>query len=164
MINREKHVAHDTRVLLHDIRSAHNVGSMFRTADACGISRIYISGFTPAPTDRFGRAVKEITKTALGAEEVIPWERTESVATFIASCKREGFSVVGIEQDHRAVDYKEYLAPQKTLVVVGSEVPGISSELRDLCDVLVEIPMRGKKESLNVSVAFGVALFRILGV
>jgi tRNA G18 (ribose-2'-O)-methylase SpoU len=154
----------DVRVLLSDIRSAHNVGAMFRTADAAGVSRIYISGFTPAPLDRFGRQVKEIAKTALGAEQVVAWETVKAAREMIEKLKDEGFSVVGIEQDERAVDYRTFELPLRALVLVGSEVEGLSQELRDHCDTLLEIPMRGKKESLNVSVAFGIALFRMLGI
>ena len=151
----------DIRILFHNIRSAHNVGAMFRTADAAGVSRIILSGYTPAPIDRFGRPVKEIAKTALGAELTIPWEYVKEPTDIIAQLKAEGFVVVGIEQDERAVDYKTYTPPQKTLLLVGSEVEGLSAELREMCDVLCEIPMHGDKESLNVSVAFGVALFRL---
>lgn len=148
-------------VLLHNIRSAHNVGSMFRTGDAIGVSRFLITGFTPAPLDRFKRPMKEIAKTALGAELTIPWEQEESYVDFIAAAKSQGFVVVGIEQDTRAVDYKTYTPAAKTLIVVGEEVNGIVQPLRDTCDVLLEMPMNGNKESLNVSVAFGVALYRL---
>jgi len=151
----------DTCVLLHDIRSAHNVGAMFRTADAIGVSHIFLSGFTPTPRDRFQRPVKEIAKTALGAELTIPWEYLKDPMEIITKLKTEGFVVVGIEQDKRAVDYKTYAPSEKTLLLVGSEVEGLSEELREKCDVLLEIPMRGEKESLNVSVAFGVALFHL---
>jgi len=152
----------DIRVLLHNIRSAHNVGSIFRTADAVGVSHVYLSGYTPCPLDRFGRPVKEVAKTALGAEKVIPWEYYKTSIDLVGRLKREGFRVVGIEQDRRATDYKSYQAPEKLLVLVGNEVRGLSPALRRTCDVLLEIPMRGGKESLNVSVAFGIALFRIL--
>lgn len=151
----------DVRVLLHNIRSAHNVGAMFRTADAVGVSHLYLSGYTPAPLDRFRRPVKEIAKTALGAELAIPWEYVIEPRELIVKFKNEGFVVVGIEQDARAVDYKTYAPSKKTLLLVGSEVEGLSAALRELCDVLCEIPMHGEKESLNVSVAFGVALFRL---
>lgn len=151
----------DIRVILHNIRSAHNVGSIFRTADALGVTHIYLSGYTPAPLDRFDRPVKEIAKTALGAEKSIPWETKKSPTAVIAKLKDDGFTVVGIEQDARAADYKTYTPPEKIVVLVGNEVRGLSSSLRDACDVLLEIPMKGKKESLNVSVSFGVGLFRI---
>lgn len=151
----------DIRVLLHNIRSAHNVGSMFRTADAVGVTSLYLSGYSPTPLDRFKRPVKEIAKTALGAELTIPWEYFGDPKEKIIALKEEGFIVVGIEQDKCAMDYKAYTPTNKTLVLVGSEVEGLSEELRDMCDVLLEIPMYGKKESLNVSVAYGVALFRL---
>lgn len=151
----------DIRVLLHNIRSSHNVGSMFRTSDAVGVSRMYLSGFTPTPLDRFKRPIKEIAKTALGAELSIPWEYSQSFEEIISTLKGQGFTIVALEQDPLSVDYKNFHAPQKTLIVVGSEVEGISSELRNNCDKFIEIPMRGSKESLNVAVAFGVALFRL---
>lgn len=151
----------DIYVLLHNVRSAHNVGAMFRTADAAGVSRIFLSGFTPAPRDRFQRPVKEIAKTALGAELTIPWEYMVDPMEIITKLKTEDFVVVGIEQDKRAVDYKTYVPSEKTLLLVGSEVEGLSEKLRGECDVLLEIPMYGEKESLNVSVAFGIALFRL---
>ena len=151
----------DIRILLHDIRSAHNVGSMFRTSDALGVSRIYLSGFTPCPTDRFGRPVKEIAKTALGAEQTIPWEYSKTPTKFVRTLQKQGFDIVGLEQDVRAVDYKTFRAKNKTLIIVGSEVAGLKKSLRDACDALIDIPMHGKKESLNVSVAFGIALFRL---
>ena len=148
-------------VLLHNIRSAHNVGSMFRTGDAIGVTRFLLSGFTPAPLDRFKRPVKEIAKTALGAELLIPWEQGVSALDFVARAKAEGFAVVGVEQDERAVDYKAYVPGEKTLIVMGEEVNGIEQSLRDACDVLLELPMKGSKESLNVSVAFGITLYRL---
>lgn len=151
----------EIRVLLHNIRSAHNVGSMFRTSDAIGVARIFLSGYTPLPVDRFGRPVKEIAKTALGAEKSVPWNGERDVSRCIMRAKEEGFVVVGLEQDARAIDYARYSVDRPTLFVVGNEVRGMSPSLRAACDVLIEIPMRGTKESLNVSVSFGVALFRI---
>jgi tRNA G18 (ribose-2'-O)-methylase SpoU len=153
----------DVRVLLHNIRSAHNVGAIFRTADALGVNMIYLSGYTPSPLDRFGRPVKEIAKTALGAELAIPWEYHKTPQKLIAQLKKESMSIVGIEQDKHSIDYKEFIPKDPTLFLVGNEVRGISLGLRKKCDALIHIPMRGKKESLNVSVAFGVALFRMLG-
>ena len=149
----------DIHILFHNIRSAHNVGAMFRTADAIGVSRVFISGYTPCPLDRFGRPVAEIAKTGLGAELAIVWEYEKDPLEIINLHKLEGYFVLGIEQDKRAIDYKELPPPAKVLVIVGSEVEGISQSLRDACGALVEIPMIGTKESLNVSVAFGIALF-----
>lgn len=149
-------------LLLHDVRSAHNVGSVFRTADAAGVSKIYLSGYTPTPVDRFGRSQKEIVKTALGAERSLAWEYQKSPAKIISRLKKEGWQVLGVEQDARAVDYRSFKAEGPTLVIMGNEVKGMSKGLRARCDTLVEIPMHGKKESLNVSVAAGIILFSIL--
>jgi tRNA G18 (ribose-2'-O)-methylase SpoU len=146
-------------VLLHNVRSAHNVGSIFRTADAAGVSRIFLSGYTPRPVDRFDRPVPEITKTALGAEKFIPWEYAKSPNSFIKRLKKDGWQIVGVEQDDQAVDYKTFHPDKRTVFILGNEVLGLSKSLCDLCDALVEIPMRGKKESLNVSVAAGIVLF-----
>ena len=156
--------SNDYRVILHDIRSAHNVGSMFRTADASGISRMYLSGTTPAPVDRFGRTSKEIAKTALGAEDSVPWEKVDSVIRLITALKKEGFTIIGIEQDARAVDHKKVRAGKKAVFLVGNEVEGMDKKILARCDTVAEIPMAGSKESLNVAVAFGVALFRILKI
>ncbi|MDB5237983.1 MAG: tRNA/rRNA methyltransferase SpoU [Candidatus Kaiserbacteria bacterium] len=146
-------------VLLHNIRSAHNVGSIFRTADAAGVARIYLSGYTPIPVDRFGRPQKDIAKTALGAEHSVAWEYQATPAGLIKRLKDAGWTVVGVEQDERAQDYRTFAVKGPTLFVLGNEVKGISKSLRDQCDVLLEIPMHGTKESLNVSVAAGIILF-----
>ncbi len=151
----------EIHVLLHDIRSAHNVGSMFRTSDAMGVSRVYLSGYSPCPLDKFKRPVKEIAKTALGAEMSVQWEYHEDPVLLIRKLKREGFAIVAIEQDVRAIDYKQFQPSEKTLVIVGNEVEGVPPHLREECDVFVEIPMHGKKESLNVAVAYGIAMFRM---
>jgi len=148
-----------TALLLHNIRSAHNVGSIFRTADAAGVSAIYLSGYTPTPTDRFGRPQKEIAKTALGAELTIPWWHAATPTSFIKQLKKEGWRIVGIEQDTRAVDYRTLTLDRPTLFMLGNEVKGISLALRKQCDEIIEIPMHGKKESLNVGVAAGIVLF-----
>lgn len=148
-------------VLLHDIRSTHNVGSIFRTADAAGVSRVYLTGYTPTPTDRFGRMRKDIAKTALGAERFLPWEHHASPSRLISTLKKEGWHIVGVEQDARARDYRKFKAKGKIVFVLGNEVLGIPKAVRKKCDTLIEIPMHGKKESLNVSVAAGVILFSV---
>lgn len=153
---------HNVAVLLHNIRSAHNVGSIFRTGDAAGVAKLFLSGYTPVPIDRFGRPQKDIAKTALGAERSVPWEYARSPDRFLRLLKREGWSIVGVEQDARAVDYRSVELRAPTLFVLGNEVRGISSALRKKCDTLVEIPMHGAKESLNVSVAAGIVLFSAL--
>ncbi len=154
----------EVAVLLHDIRSTHNVGSIFRTSDALGVNKIYLSGYTPSPIDKYGRARKDIGKVALGAEKTISWEYEEDPKRIIKSLKKEGFQVVCVEQDEKSVDYKKLKVKEKVLFVMGNEVLGVDKKILELCDDVVEIPMKGEKESLNVSVAFGVALFRILNI
>lgn len=149
----------DVAVLLHNVRSAHNVGSIFRTSDAAGVSRLYLSGYTPRPVDRFGRVQKDIAKTALGAEHFIPWEYAKAPSVFLKMLRTLGWTIVGIEQDADAVDHRTYVPKDKTLFIFGNEVRGLSPPLLGQCDTLLEIPMYGKKESLNVSVAAGVILF-----
>jgi 23S rRNA (guanosine2251-2'-O)-methyltransferase len=152
---------HEVAVLLHNIRSAHNVGSIFRTADAAGVEHIYLTGYTPIPIDRFGRPQKDIAKTALGAENSIPWEYHKTPSKLLKRLKTSGWEVVGVEQDTRAHDYREFKVTKSTLCILGNEVKGISRALKDRCDVLLEIPMHGTKESLNVSVAAGIILFSL---
>lgn len=150
-------------IILHNIRSVENVGAIFRTADAAGIDKIYLTGYTPAPLDRFGRKRKDLAKSALGAEEFVPWEQKKSVFPLLVKLKREKFTIIGIEQAENSVDYKKVKLKKKNTFIVGAEVSGIPKKVLGKCDIVAEIPMRGKKESLNVSVALGIAVFRICG-
>ncbi|HEY5588640.1 MAG TPA: TrmH family RNA methyltransferase [Candidatus Paceibacterota bacterium] len=152
----------DSILILPDIRSAINIGAMFRTADAVGISKIYLTGFTPRPTDKFGRIQKDIAKSALGAETWIPWEYKEKIIPLLNSFKKDGYVIIAIEQDKRAIDYRKIKIFNKVAIIMGPEVFGLDKNILDKCDFIAQIPMHGKKESLNVSVACGVALFRIL--
>ena len=149
-------------VLLHNIRSAHNVGAIFRTADAAGVSKIYLSDYTPAPLDRFGRVQKEIAKTALGAERFIPWEYAKTSNVFLAALREEGCSLVGVEQDAKARDYRTFTPEKPTLFLFGNEVRGLSPQLKSMCDELIQIPMFGTKESLNVATTAGIILFQAI--
>jgi tRNA G18 (ribose-2'-O)-methylase SpoU len=149
-------------LILHNIRSVENVGAMFRTADAAGIDKIYLTGYTPAPLDRFGRKRKDLAKSALGAEEFVVWEQKKMICPVIAKLKRDGFQIIGIEQDKKSIDYKKVKTKSKNAFIVGAEVTGVPKNILEKCDIVAEIPMRGKKESLNVSVACGIALFRML--
>lgn len=154
----------DFRIILHDIRSTHNVGSVFRTSDAAGVSHVYLSGYTPTPVDEYGRDRKDISKVALGAEKTVPWSYEKSVVRLIAKLKKEGFTVVALEQDPKSQDYKKIKLPKKFALILGNEVDGISPALLKKCDLIAEIPMKGQKESLNVSVAAGIAIFRLLNI
>lgn len=158
-----------TYVLLHDIRSTQNVGAILRTCDAVGVDKVFFSGITPAPIDRFGRKRSDVSKSALGAEDNVDWEILEegvSAEDFLKKMKSEGFQIVALEQAENSVDYKkinEKFPAELRVVVLGNEVEGVSKEILELCDVIGEIPMVGQKESLNVSVAFGVFIFSLLG-
>ena len=149
-------------LILHNIRSAHNVGSIFRTADAARISKVYLTGITPTPVDRFGRPQKEIQKTALGAERFIPWEHFSKIGTLLLELKKRGFSLIAVEQTRNARDYKKTRLTKPTAFIFGSEVRGISPSIIKKCDKVIAISMGGKKESLNVSVAAGITPFRVL--
>ncbi len=148
-------------LILHDIRSVENVGAMFRTADAAGINKIYLTGYTPAPLDRFGKKRGDLAKSALGAEEFVSWEQKKSIFPLLTKLKKEKFLIIGIEQDKKSVDYKKVKIKNRNAFIVGAEVTGIPKNILKKCDIIAEIPMRGKKESLNVSLALGIALFRI---
>lgn len=160
---------HIVHILLPDIRSAHNVGSIFRSADCFGAEKIYLSGTTPRPIDRFGRSnsgpQKEIAKTALGAEKSIPWEYSENEINFIKKAKKDGFSIIAIEQNKNSVTVKEFSkkgTQEKLLLIFGNEVEGVSKINLKKADHILEIQMKGKKESLNVSVCAGVMLYELL--
>lgn len=146
-------------VILHDIRSNYNVGAIFRTSDAVGVSKIYLTGFTPTPIDRFGRVVAEISKTALGAEEFVAWEKAEDILILIEKLKKAGMTVVAVEQSKDSVLLPDFKVPDKVVYILGSETEGLSEEILEKVDIILELPMLGKKESLNVSVTAGVVLF-----
>ncbi len=176
---------HHTRLLLDNIRSVHNVGSIFRTADTLGISHIYCVGTTPVPIDRFDRKRKDFTKVSLGAEDSVAWEHmgNQEALALIGKLRKDGYQVVALEQAHNSLDYKEVSniihrsgaksklisgsalklqSQQRLVVILGSEVDGVSPGLLRSADIIAEIPMKGKKESLNVSVAAAVFLYRLL--
>ncbi|MEK7567680.1 MAG: TrmH family RNA methyltransferase [Patescibacteria group bacterium] len=159
-------------LILDNIRSAENVGSIFRTSDAVGVSKIFLIGITPCPIDRFGRERKDIAKSALGAEKTIEWEYRKNAVQLLRELKKRKFLIIALEQDEKALDYKKISArggpaygwKGRTALIIGNEVTGISKEILKMSDCVVEIPMKGKKESLNVSVATGVALYRLLKI
>lgn len=140
-------------VIAHNIRSLHNVGSIFRTCDGAGVEKLYLTGYTGEPPR------KEISKTALGAEETVPWEKVHIHTPLIRKLKKEGYRIVGIEKTSKAQNIFNYKAPEKVAIVLGNELRGLSSQLLKHCDDVVSIPMMGKKESLNVSVAAGIAMY-----
>ena len=148
-------------LVVHNLRSAHNVGSILRTADGAGVERVYCVGTTPTPVDRFGRKRQDIAKVALGAETSVSWEYRAELVPLLGELKTEGYRLVALEQDERAVDYGSLALEARMALIVGPEVGGLDKDVLDLVDVVVEIPMHGSKESLNVSVAAGIALFAL---
>lgn len=152
------------RLLLDNIRSVHNVGSIFRTAETLGIEHIYCLGTTPTPHDRFNRPRTDFAKVALGAENMIPWEHVEATegVALVKKLKKEGYEVIALEQAARSCDYKDVKVCPKTLIILGAEVDGVANDLQEVADVIAEIPQKGQKESLNVSVAAGIFLYRLL--
>ncbi len=150
------------QLILHNIRSVYNVGSIFRTADAAGIEKIFLTGYTPAPTDRFGRERSDFSKVSLGAEKTVAREQIKNVYGAIKKLKEEGYTIAAIEQAPNSTSLFDFKATDKKLaLVLGNEVRGLSKAILAKCDVVLEIPMRGKKESLNVSVAAGIAMFTV---
>lgn len=161
-------------VLLDNIRSNHNVGSVFRTADAFGISKIILTGLTPYPSlgekdkRRKGiqeKATKDIAKTALGAEKTVEFEYCKSPITTIKNLKKEGFKIMALENNlnekAKPVEISKQKFTGKICLILGAEVEGIAKNILKISDQIIEIPMKGKKESLNVSVAFGVAAYEL---
>jgi len=146
-------------IVLADIRSAENVGAIFRTADATGITEIILSGYTPAPVDRFGRAQGSIHKAALGAETWVPWRSFETHEACVAWLKAQAVALVVVEQTPQAVSYRDYQIQSPSALIFGNEITGVPREYLSVASAELMIPMEGKKESLNVSVAAGIVLF-----
>lgn len=159
-------------VVAHNIRSVHNVGSIFRTCEGFGVAKLYLTGYTPYPElvqDKRlphirNKLSNQINKTALGAEYFVAFEYHDSITSLILELREESFSIIGLEQTPQSTLLPDFKTPEATALVLGEEVLGIPKEVRDLCDNFVEIPMRGRKESFNVSVATGVALYAITSV
>jgi len=149
------------RVFLNNIRSAHNVGAIFRTADGAGVERVYLAGYTPTPIDRFARPQPEIAKTSLGACETVAWQYVsggEEVAT-LQALQAEGFTIVAIEQASQSISLYDFSVPERVVYVFGNEVSGVATDILQIADRVVEIPMHGTKESLNVATTVGIVLF-----
>jgi len=158
-------------VIAHDIRSVHNMGSIFRTADAAGVTKIFLCGITPAPLSRFKEVRADFAKVALGAEKYIPWESAKTTTEVIKRLKKDGYQIFALEQSKRSVPYYEEAArlarmphhgvDARVAIVLGNEVKGLPPSILRAADGILEIPMMGKKESLNVAVAFGIVAFGI---
>jgi 23S rRNA (guanosine2251-2'-O)-methyltransferase len=153
-----------TILILNDIRSIINVGAIFRTADAVGVNQIILSGVSPAPIDRFGRVRGDFAKASLGSEHSVAWEQVENITKTIKDLKKQGYIIIAIEQAKNSIHFKKYSLKkgQKIVIVPGNEVDGVPKAILKLADVILELPMRGMKESLNVSVATGIILYHLL--
>lgn len=149
-------------ILIHDLRSVHNVASIFRTADGAGVSGIILSGTTPGPRDRFDRPVKAFAKVSLGAEDSVPWKQTKSPMKFLEEMRKKGFDILCLEQAEKSTSIYKAEIKKDSVLVIGHEVRGVPKKFLEMADKIIEIPMRGKKESLNVSVATGIALYFLL--
>jgi tRNA G18 (ribose-2'-O)-methylase SpoU len=154
-------------LIAHNLRSSHNVGSLLRTADGLGVSKVILTGYTPYPLTssdarlpHLARKVDgQIVKTALGAEKLVPWEHHEAIGPVLSSLRGEGYKIYGLEQSGGATALPEFSAPDRLALIVGREVEGLEPAILDLCDGAVEIPMLGKKESFNVVQAAAMALY-----
>ncbi len=166
-------------VVLPDIRSAHNVGSIFRTSDAAGVGAVYLSGYTPTPLNKFNKPQPEIAKTALGAEKSLVWKYFKSHTSLLNKLKKDGYKIIAVEQTKNSINYKDLdfnnlfkdecdsesdvgSSAKKIAFIFGNEVLGLPKKILDKVDVCVELPMNGKKESLNVAVTAGIVLFQYL--
>ena len=154
-------------VIAHNIRSTHNVGSIFRTCEGFGVNRILLTGYTPYPLLKNDSRLPHISeklsaqihKTALGAEAMVPFEHQDTPD--LATLARAGYEIIALEQSSISVNLRNYHPPDKIVLLLGEEVHGIPNELLEQCSVTLEIPMYGAKESFNVSVAAGIALYAL---
>jgi len=160
----------DIVAIAHDIRSTHNVGSLLRTCEGLGVSHVYFTGYTPYPALPDGdtrlphiaqKLTRQIEKTALGAESLVPWSQVDDVMSCIATVRAAGYAVVALEQTTGSTALPDFQPPQKIALLLGREVEGIDSALLALCDTCLEIPMFGQKESFNVVQAAAMALYQI---
>lgn len=154
----------DLIIIAHNIRSAYNIGAIFRTADGMGVGKILITGYSPAPDQGpFQTAAgKMIAKTALGAEKSLAWEKKTRILPVLKKLKTEGYKIIALEQDKKSVDYRKFKPQFPLALILGNEPKGIDRKILRECDSIIEIPMHGSKNSLNVAVALGVAGYEIM--
>lgn len=143
-------------LILHNIRSRYNVGSILRTADGAGVDKIYLCGITPTPPHA------KISKVALGAENYVAWEKCKQTGRLVDKLKAEGYQIIALEQSKESINYSKFSPKFPLVLILGAEVQGLPKRILNKCEKIIEIPMRGQKKSLNVSVACGVSLFAII--
>lgn len=141
-------------LVLPNIRSGHNVGAIFRTADGAGVDKLYLTGYTPCPPH------VQVDKVSLGAEKWMPWEYRKQPGKLLKELKQMGYTIVALEQTKTSQNIFDWKPKFPLVLVLGNEKNGVSKTLLKYCDQAVEIPMRGKKNSLNVSVAAGIAMYQ----
>ncbi|MEI8060871.1 MAG: RNA methyltransferase [Candidatus Berkelbacteria bacterium] len=144
-------------LILDNIRSMYNVGAIFRTADAALVEKLYLCGITATPPR------KEIEKTALKTVDFVPWEKRDNTIELIKELKKQGIQVIALEQTNDSINYKNFDFQKPVAIIVGHEVDGVSDDLLQLCDGIVDIPMYGIANSLNVSTAAGIILYHLCG-
>lgn len=149
-------------LILENLRSVENTGSIFRTAEGLGVAKIILVGTTPAPIDRFGRKRPDFAKISLGSEEMVEWEYIKEITPSLKELRSQNFKIIALEQTAGSKNLKQFEAPEQFALIVGNEVEGVSPEALKMSDSVVEIPMRGKKESFNVSVSTGIALYTLM--
>ena len=151
--------------ILQDIRSLHNVGSIFRTADAAAVEKLYLCGITPAPLDKFGKVRPQLAKVSLGAEKTVAWEKCRQTSRLIEKLKESGYKILAIEQSKFSIPYYDVGSNlKKVALIAGNEIKGLPKEILKKSDAVLEIPMYGKKESLNVAVAFAIVAFHLIKI
>jgi tRNA G18 (ribose-2'-O)-methylase SpoU len=153
-------------LILHNIRSAYNVGAIFRTADGVGVDHIYLTGYTPLPPDGTQlyttKPERMIIKTALGAIDYVSWSGHKNIEDVVGKLHKNNTQIVALEQGKNSVDYKQFIANKSIALILGNEPVGIDEQTLELCDTMIDIPMRGQKNSLNVSVAAGIAMYELI--
>lgn len=158
----------DIVLIAHNLRSCHNVGSLLRTAEGLGITKVYLTGYTPYPTGQNNdprlphlqqKIVKQIHKTALDAENLIDWQQSTDIESVFGTLRNDGYAVMAVEQTQNAVPLPDFKPADKVALLVGREVEGVEPEIIALCDGTLEIPMFGQKESFNVVQAAAMAMY-----
>lgn len=156
-------------LIVHNVRSAHNVGSILRSADGLGASKVYLTGYSPYPAMRkdsrlphiAAKLDQQIHKTALGAEKSVSWHHKDDIYGLLHDLKTDGYQIVALEQTKKAINLREFTPRSKIALIVGSEIGGIDPKILGLADKHIQIPMRGNKESFNVAVASALALYHL---
>ncbi|HEX5797128.1 MAG TPA: TrmH family RNA methyltransferase [Candidatus Saccharimonadales bacterium] len=156
-------------VIAHNIRSAHNVGSLIRTCEGMGVEKLFLSGYTPYPPINgdqrlphiIKRLQKQIDKTALGAQDYLSWQHESDVEKIFRQLRDRGYSICALEQSSKSRDIRKFKPPDKIALIAGNELSGLEEAILDEADCILEIPMFGKKESFNVVQACAMALFRL---